>query len=162
MSEKHSPLDQFLVKPIAEFNLAGYDVSFTNSALFMTIAVGMGIMISIMGIMRPKIVPGRSQGFVEMVYEFVSNIVIDNVGQEGKKFVPLIFTTFIFIVLCNLLGMIPTGFTATSHLTVNLAIAGILFIVLIVYGFYRHGLHFLSLFVPSGLPKFFSSVYRNN
>ena len=152
MSEAHSPLTQFEVHPLLPLNLGGYDVSFTNSALMMVVAIALVTLFMFVGSRRRALVPGRWQSANEMLVEFVADITKSNAGKEAMKFFPLIFTVFTFVLFCNLLGMIPTAFTATSHIVVTFALAAVLFIGITLIGFIKHGFHFLSLFLPSGTP----------
>jgi F-type H+-transporting ATPase subunit a len=98
------------------------------------------------------LVPGRWQSMAEMTYEFIAGMLQENVGQAGRKYFPFVFTLFMFILACNLLGMVPYSFTATSHIVVTFAMALVVFIGVTVIGFVRHGVHFLGFFVPSGVP----------
>ncbi|WP_262695904.1 F0F1 ATP synthase subunit A [Kordiimonas aquimaris] len=148
----HSPIDQFKVKPIAEFQLAGIDVSFTNSSLWMVIVLGLVSVFLIGGMRRSSVVPGRWQSMVELAYEFVAGMVRDNVGKEGKSYFPFIFTLFMFVLGSNLAGMIPGSFTVTSHIAVNFAMALFVFLAVTVIGFVKNGAGYLRLFVPSGVP----------
>jgi len=148
----HSPLAQFEVYPLIPFKLGQYDLSFTNSSLMMAIAISCIMLLMIMGLRSRQLVPGRWQGTSEMMVDFVSNIVRDNAGKEGMKYFPLIFTVFMFVLFSNLLGMVPTSFTVTSHIIVTFAMAGLLFIGITMIGFAKHGTHFLSLFLPAGTP----------
>lgn len=150
--EAHSPLAQFDVYPLFPLNLGGYNVSFTNSSLMMTIAVACALLLMTLGVRRRQLVPNRWQSASEMLVEFVSGIVRENAGKEGMQYFPLIFTLFMFILFCNLLGMVPTSFTVTSHIIVTFAVAAILFIGITLIGFAKHGFHFLSLFLPAGTP----------
>ena len=147
-----NPMEQFKVETIQPFVLGGQDVSFTNSSLWMAIAVAAIGVFLFVGTARPQLVPGRWQAAVEYLYDFVRKMLDDNVGPEGRRFAPLIFAVFLFVLVCNLLGMIPWvgAFTPTSHITVTLGLALIVFITVCVVGFARHGLHFFSLFWPSG------------
>lgn len=149
----HSPLAQFEVHTLYQLpQLAGYDISFTNSSLFMVLAI-IGVLLFFgLGSRKRALVPGRWQGMTELTYEFVGGIIKDNVGSEGKRYFPLIFTIFTFVLLCNLLGMIPNSFTVTSHIIVTFAMAAVIFVGVTLIGFMRHGLHFLSLFLPAGTP----------
>jgi F-type H+-transporting ATPase subunit a len=148
----HSPLDQFKIKQIVSIDLFGYDISITNSSLFMMIA-GCAIFCYFAFAFRyKKLVPNRLQLSGELCYNMISDMLQQNVGDSGRKFVPLIFTLFMFILTCNLLGMIPYGFTVTSHISITFAIAMMIFILVTLVGFYLHGLHFFSLFLPSGTP----------
>lgn len=148
----HSPLAQFEIKPIKPLELAGVDVSYTNSALFMTIALALSVLLFVLGMRKKAMVPGRWQSVAEMAYEFVANMVRDNVGQAGRPYFPFIFTCFVFVLLCNLLGMLPYSFTVTSHIAVTFAMALVIFLGVTVIGFIKHGFHYLSLFLPHGTP----------
>lgn len=155
MSEHHSPLDQFKIKPLIDLpQLAGFDIDFTNSALFMLLAVVFSVLFFSFGIRRGALVPGRYQSLVEVYYEFVRNMVRENIGTKGRAFFPFIFTLFTFLLFANLLGMWPLGgFTVTSHVAVTFTLAAIIFFGSTIVGFAKHGLHFLHLFVPAGAPK---------
>jgi len=132
--------------------LFGFDTSFTNSALFMVIAVGLISAFLILSMRGRSLVPTRLQSIAELLYEFVANTVRENVGQEGMKFFPLVFSLFIFVLICNLLGMVPGGFTVTSHIIVTAALALLVIGIVIVYGVATQGTHFLKLFVPDVPP----------
>ena len=149
----HSPLAQFEIHPLFALpSVGGYDVSFTNSSLMMIIAIAGAFIFMMGGISRKAMVPGRWQSMSELAYEFVGSIVKDNTGDGGRKYFPFIFTLFIFVLFCNLLGMIPTSFTVTSHIIVTFALAAVIFVGVTIIGFARHGTHFLSLFLPAGTP----------
>lgn len=144
------PMEQFALKVLKPFAVAGYDVSFTNSSLWMGVAlVGIAIFLFV-GTARPQLVPGRWQAAVEYIYDFVRKMLDENVGPEGRKFAPLIFSIFIFVLACNILGLIPWvgTFTPTSHIAVTLGLAVIVFATVCIVGFARHGFHFFSLFWP--------------
>jgi F-type H+-transporting ATPase subunit a len=98
------------------------------------------------------LVPGRLQSVAEVTYDFVAGMVRDSIGKEGMRFFPFVFALFVFIFACNMLGMIPGAFTVTSHIVVTAALAALVFLTVLVVGFARNGLHFLKLFVPSGVP----------
>ena len=150
MAEQHSPLEQFEIKSIVEVTVGGLDLSFTNSSIFMAIAsLGIGAFM-VMGMKRQALVPGRWQCTVEVAYEFVAGLLRDTVGPEGRKYFPIVFTIFMFILVGNLLGMVPYSFTFTSHIIVTFAMALAVFIGVTVLGVMKHGLHFLALFVPPG------------
>lgn len=145
-----SPMEQFEIKTLHPINAGGYDLSFTNSSLWMLIAlIGVAAFLFI-GTARPQLVPGRAQAAVEYVYDFVRKMLDENVGPEGRRFAPLIFSLFIFVLACNLLGLIPWvgAFTPTSHVAVTLGLAVLVFAIVVIVGFARHGLHFFSLFWP--------------
>jgi F-type H+-transporting ATPase subunit a len=151
-ADSHSPLAQFEVFPLVPLQLAGHDISFTNASLWMMLAIFAASIVMFMGIRQRALVPNRWQSASEMLVEFVSGILRENAGKEGMKYFPLIFTVFMFILFCNLLGMIPTSFTVTSHIIVTFAMAAVLFCGIILIGLAKHGLHFFSLFLPKGTP----------
>ena len=147
-----NPMEQFEVTTIRPLALGGFDVSFTNSALWMVVAIAGIAAFLFVGTARPQLVPGRWQAAVEYLYDFVRKMLDENVGPEGRRFAPLIFSIFIFVLTCFLLGLIPWigAFTPTSHITVTLGLALIVFVTVCIVGFARHGLHFFSLFWPHG------------
>lgn len=148
----HSPMEQFAIKRVAEFKIGGIDASLTNSALWM-IVVGIASTVFLVYAMRQRaMVPGRLQSAAEMLYEFVANLLKETVGSAGRPYFPLIFTLFVFILFCNLFGMLPYSFTVTSHIAVTLSLALLVFILVTVLAFMKHGLHFLGFFVPKGVP----------
>lgn len=148
-----NPLHQFAIERLAEIHIGRFDLSFTNSALAMTAAAVIITGVMVMAGRQASMVPGRLQSAVEMAYEFIANMVEENVGQEGRQYFPFLFTLFMFILLGNLLGMIPYSFTFTSHIVVTFAMAATVFLGVTLIGIVRHGFHFLSLFVPQGVPK---------
>ena len=147
-----SPLHQFEITPIIPIEVAGTNLSFTNSALFMLIASGLVALFLILGMRKSTLVPGRFQSMAELSYEMVAGMVRDNVGDEGRGYFPFVFTLFMFVLFGNLLGLIPGGFTFTSHIAVTFTMAAIIFLAVTVIGIYRHGFHFLRLFFPEGAP----------
>jgi F-type H+-transporting ATPase subunit a len=144
------PMEQFAIKVLHPINAGGYDLSFTNSSLWMAIALAGVAVFLFIGTAKPQLIPGRWQAAVEYVYDFVRKMLDDNVGPEGRKFTPLIFSIFIFVLACNILGLIPWvgSFTPTSHIAVTLGLAIIVFATVCIVGFARHGLRFFSLFWP--------------
>ncbi len=146
------PMAQFAIKRIIPLELFGYDISFTNSSLFMVLALVLISVYLIAAMNARALVPGRIQSTAESTYEFVAGIVRENLGEDGKKFFPWVFTIFIFILTLNMLGMIPGSFTVTSHIIVTFALAAMVWIVATIVGFVRHGTHYLKLFVPDGVP----------
>ena len=128
------------------------DVSLTNSATFMLLTVvAIGVFL-ILGMRRPAMVPGRWQSMVELSYVFIANLVKDTVGTEGRPYFPFIFTVFMFVLVGNLIGMVPYGFTFTSHIIVTFTMAAAIFIGVTVIGFIKHGVHFFGFFLPPGTP----------
>jgi len=146
------PMHQFEIKRILPLEIFGVDASFTNASLFMVLAVITASAFLLMSTSGRSLVPGRLQSVAEMAYEFVANMVRENVGTAGMKYFPFVFSLFIFILACNMLGMIPYTFTVTSHIIVTFALAAVVFIGVTIIGFARHGIGFLKFFVPSGVP----------
>lgn len=152
-----NPMQQFEIERIgAPIIVAGQDLSFTNSALWMLIAMLSVAAFLFIGTARTQLVPGRAQAAVEYLYEFITSMVRENVGREGLRYAPLIFALFVFVLACNLLGMVPFvhSFTPTSHIAVTFGLAAIVFALVLIVGFAKHGLHFFSLFLPEGTPLF--------
>jgi F-type H+-transporting ATPase subunit a len=152
VAEQHSPLEQFEIKRLIPANIGGLDVSFTNSALFMAIAAAMIALLMVYSMRGRAIVPGRLQSVAELAYEFIANMLQENVGSAGRRYFPFVFTLFMFILFSNMLGMVPYSFTVTSHIIVTFALAIVVFIGVTVIGFTRHGVGFLRFFVPEGVP----------
>ncbi len=149
---KNDPIHQFQITDLLPLEVGGYNVSFTNSALFMVLTVLLSSAFLIMSTSGRGLIPTRLQSISEMTYEFVANMLRDSAGSEGMKFFPLVFSLFVFILIGNLFGMFPYFFTITSHIIVTAALALLVIGIVIVYGFWKHGLGFLKLFVPSGVP----------
>ena len=147
-----NPMHQFEIKRLIDLELFGVDASFTNSALFMVIAAALITLFTIYAMRRRALVPTRTQSVAELSYEFVANMVRDNVGTDGMKYFPFIFTLFMFVLALNMLGMLPYSFTVTSHIIVTFALAAFVFLGVTAIGFIKHGVKFLKFFVPSGVP----------
>ena len=152
------PMHQFQIDSLAG-DLAGNPFAFTNSALWMMIVLG-AILLFMVGGMKRQLVPTRWQLAVEGITNFVLSIIDTSIGPEGRKYVPWVFTVFIFILFANLMGMMPFGvipgihpFTVTSHFSITGVLAVISFSIVLIVGFWRHGFHFFSLFIPHGTPK---------
>lgn len=147
------PIHQFQIVnlfPIAK--VGSTEIVFTNSALFMTIAVA-GITAFLLGTTTSRaLVPGRMQSMAELTYEFVANTIRSTAGSEGMRFFPFVFTLFMFILVVNMIGLIPYAFTVTTHIIITATLALSVFLTVIVYGFWKNGLHFFNLFVPKGIP----------
>lgn len=147
------PISQFEIKKLVTLgHIGGHEIAFTNSALYMFLAVAGTALLMIGATRRREIVPGRAQSIAELSYEFVADTLRSSAGKEGMKFFPLVFSLFTFILFANLIGMIPGTFTSTSHIVITAALAMIVFLTVLIYGFYKHGAKFLKLFVPSGIP----------
>ena len=149
----HSPVEQFTIKVLFALNLFGFDVSFTNSSLFMVFTVLASIAFLGLAIRPAALIPGRMQGLAEMLYEFIADMVRSNVGSEGRPYFSFIFTLFMFVLFSNLLGLIPYSYTTTSQIVVTFAMAVAIFIGVTAIALMKHGFHFFSFFVPSGAPK---------
>jgi len=147
-----SPLSQFEIKRWVPIEIGDVDVSLTNSAAFMMLTVfAIGVFL-ILGMRRPAIVPGRWQSMVELSYVFIANLVKDTVGTEGRPYFPFIFTVFMFVLVGNLIGMVPYGFTFTSHIIVTFTMAMVVFLGVTVIALIKHKMHFFTFFMPPGVP----------
>jgi F-type H+-transporting ATPase subunit a len=146
------PLHQFVVTKIIPLQIGGIDLSFTNSSLWMMIAVVVSTTLLSISMKPAALVPGRAQVLAEMVYEFVANMIRENIGPAGRQYFPLIFTMFMMVLMGNMLGLLPYSFTFTSQLIVTGALALFIFLMVMVLGIVRHGTHFFSLFLPPGVP----------
>ena len=147
----HSPLQVFKIEPIIPIHIGRYDISFTNSSLWMVIALLAATLFLVAGMQRRALVPGRLQSMAEMSYEFIANLLRDTVGSEGKRYFPIVFTIFMFVLFGNLLGMVPYGYTFTSQIIVTFALAISVFIGVTILGIVKHGLRFATFFVPPGV-----------
>ena len=155
---KLDPMHQFTIEPLIPLHIGGVDVSFTNSSVWMLITLALIFLFVLLG-MKRELVPGRFQMAVEGLTSFVDNMVQVNLGPEGKPYFPLIFSLFTFILVSNLLGLLPIAiipglhpFTTTSHFSITGVLAVLSFSTVLIVGFWRHGLRFFSLFVPHGTP----------
>jgi F-type H+-transporting ATPase subunit a len=147
------PIHQFEIKNFFVLTrIGGHEIAFTNSALYMILALVVICALMIGATTSRALVPGRMQSIAEISYEFVANTLKQSAGTEGMKFFPLVFTLFMFILAVNMLGMIPYTFTVTSHIIITVSLALLVFLTVIIYGFKKNGLHFFKLFVPSGIP----------
>jgi F-type H+-transporting ATPase subunit a len=146
------PMHQFEIKRLIKLDIFGIDASFTNSSLWMVIGVAVITALTVWGMSGRALVPGRLQSVAELAYEFVANMVRENVGTAGQAYFPFIFTLFMFVLASNMLGMVPYSFTVTSHIIVTFALAIFVFLGVTIIGFVKHGAGFLKFFVPSGVP----------
>ena len=152
VAEGHSPLAQFEIKTLVPIEIAGVDASFTNSSLFMVLTVITISLFLIGGMRKGALVPGRWQSMAELSYVFIANMIKDTVGSEGRPYFPFIFTIFMFVLVGNLWGMMPYSFTFTSHIAVTFAMAFFIFVGVTLIAIAKHKLHFLSFFMPPGVP----------
>ena len=156
---KHNPLAQFEVHKIFDLQIAGIDISFTNSALYMVLATLAVISFMLLATRKKSLIPSKLQVVAESVYSFVKDIADNTIGHEGKKFFPLIFSLLTFILLCNALGLTPYSFTATSQIAVTLSLATISFITVLIFAIYKKGfIGFFKMFLPSGVPSWMAPV----
>src|ERR1700712_5203762 len=147
------PIHQFQITKLFSLgHIGGQEIAFTNSSAYMFVAVAV-ISVLMLGTGR-QLIPGRLQSVAEISYEFVANTIRSTAGAEGMKFFPLIFSLFMFVAVSNMIGIIPYNFTIASHLIVTAALAFLVFFTVLIYGFYKNGLKFFKLFVPSGIPIF--------
>jgi len=151
-ADKVDPIHQFQIHPIIPLHIGGYDVSFTNSSLFMVITIVLASAFLYWSTASRALIPGRLQSVSEMAYEFVGNMLRDAAGKQGMQFFPLVFSLFMFVLVANLIGLFPYFFTVTSHIIVTFTLAILVIGTVVVYGFAKHGLGFLKLFVPHGVP----------
>ena len=146
------PIHQFSIHPVVSIQVAGHDVSLTNSGLYMLLAVALACLLVAIGARGGPGVPGRMQALAEMAYEFVAGMVRSAAGEAGMRFFPLVFCIFFFIVICNLIGIIPYSFTVTSQIIITAAFALLVFFTVVIVGIKDHGLHFFKVFVPPDVP----------
>jgi F-type H+-transporting ATPase subunit a len=151
-ADKVDPIHQFHINPIVPIHVGGYDLSFTNSSLFMVVVVVLTGGFLYFSTAGRALVPSRLQSISEMSYEFVASMLRDAAGTHGMKFFPFVFSLFMFVMVANLIGLFPYFFTVTSHIIVTFALAMLVIGTVVIYGFAKHGFGFLKLFVPSGVP----------
>ena len=148
------PIHQFEIHRIIPINIFGWDVSFTNSSMFMLVAVLLTALFFYAAMHSRSLVPTRLQSVAEIAVEFVRNMLRESMGEDGMQFFPFVFSLFIFIFVANMLGMIPGAFSVTSHIVITAALAVLVFLTVLIVGFTKNGLGFLKLFVPPGVPMF--------
>ena len=140
------PIHQFEISKIAPIQIGGVDISFTNSSLFMVFAISAVFLLFTLGLSKKSIIPNRMQMLSEMSYNFIANMLRDQVGDQGRAYFPFIFSLFLFIFFCNFIGLIPYTFTVTSHLIVTFAFAALIFLAVTIIGFIKNGLGYLRIF----------------
>ncbi len=148
----YDPIHQFRIESLIPIQIGGLNLSFTNSALYMTLTVIAASAFLILSTRGRGLVPTRWQSAAELTYEFMAQTLRDSAGSEGMKFFPFVFTVFMFVLVGNLWGMFPYFFTITAHIIITGALAIVVILMVVIVGFMRHKLHFLKLFVPSGVP----------
>jgi F-type H+-transporting ATPase subunit a len=154
----HGPMEQFEIKKIIDLDLLGHDISFTNSSLMMVIAFAIIVGYMLYAMRARALVPTRIQSTAEVVYEYIAGMVKENIGPEGMTFFPWVFTIFIFILVLNIFGLIPGNFAVTSHIIVTFALAAMVWLVATGVGFWTHGVGYLKLFAPSGVPMWLMPI----
>lgn len=159
MAEATNPIKQFEIHAVAPFSIGDLNLSFTNSSYFMLASAVLVSGLLWASMTKRALVPGRAQSVAELLYEFVAGMIRSTAGDKGLKFFPFVFTLFSFILMGNLLGMLPYfpapgfhGFTFTSHIIVTFAMALLVMAIVVGYGVFKHGLKFFSLFFPAGVP----------
>ncbi|MGH7037488.1 MAG: F0F1 ATP synthase subunit A [Stellaceae bacterium] len=152
MAAEHSPLAQFTIQPIVPLHIGAVDISYTNAALMMTIVVVLVTALLLIATLRPRLVPGRLQSLAELSYEFTAGMVGDNLGEEGRKFFPFVFSLFMFLLLGNTISLIPFSYSFTAQFIVTAALALFVFAMVTIVAFVKHGFHFFSFFFPEGTP----------
>ena len=150
--EKHSPLDQFEINPMVNFELGGVNLAFTNSSVSMVITVLFITLFLTLTVNPRSIVPSRMQLISELCYNFIAQLLNDTVGDQGKRYFPFVFSIFMFVLIGNMVGMIPYQFTFTSHIIVTFALATVVFIGVTILGFVNHGIRFFTFFYIPGVP----------
>jgi F-type H+-transporting ATPase subunit a len=147
------PIEQFHIEKLFTIgHIGNQEIAFTNSSAYMFGSVALISLLMIGGMAGRRLVPGRIQSVAELSYEFVANAIRSQAGTEGMKFFPLVFSIFMLLAVSNIVGIIPYAFTISSHIIVTAALAFLVFFTVLVYGFYKNGLKFFKLFVPSGVP----------
>ena len=154
MAEENAldPIHQFAITPIYKLDFLGLDASFTNASLFMVIVALAAALLMLAGTLPRSLVPGRLQSLAEMAYQFVASTVHIAGGHDGMRFFPFVFTLFLYVLFCNLIGLVPYTFSITSQIDVTATLAVLVIGIVIVYGFLHNGTHFLKLFLPSDVP----------
>ena len=148
-----NPMHQFHVYRIGpEIKFGDYALSFTNASLFMLISAAVILIFLFLSSKKKSIIPNKIQLISELTYQFVSKMISDTAGSKAKPYFPFIFTLFMFVLFCNMIGMLPYAFTVTSHIIVTFILASIIFVGVTIIGFIKHGIGYLKLFVPSGVP----------
>ena len=150
--EKHSPLEQFEIIPFVHMKAGGFDLSFTNSSLSMIITVAVITLFLTLTVNTRSIIPSRLQLISELMYTFIAQLLSDTVGDNGRRYFPFVFSLFMFVLIGNMVGMVPYQFTFTSHIIVTFALASVVFIGVTILGFINHGIRFFTFFYIAGVP----------
>ncbi len=153
-----NPIKQFVIENKVDLSIGGIDVSFTNSALWMAIGFVVSVTFLMIASSKKSMVPGRIQILGEMLYMFIADMVRNTIGPKGTRYFPFVFTLFVFVLMGNMLGLMPYSFTYTSHLAVTGGLALLIFAMVIIFGLFNHGFKFFTLFAPPGVPWFIYPV----
>ena len=149
------PIHQFQIQNILPITtIGGTQIHLTNSAVYMLVSVAITVILLLGTTTGRRLVPTRMQSLGELSYEFVANTIRSTAGEQGMRFFPFVFSLFMFILVSNMIGLIPYTFTVSSHLIVTAALSLLVFFTVLIYGFYKNGLHFFNLFVPKGIPVY--------
>lgn len=156
----NNPMHQFEIHKIYDLQLLGFDISITNSTVFMLIATALIMVVLSMGVFKNYQLrtPSKTEVISEQAFNFVANLVDENCGIEARKYLPFVMSFFMLIAMGNLLGMVPYTFTFTSHIIVTFAMAALVFVVITIIGFMHHGLGYLKIFLPDGAPLFLAPI----
>lgn len=152
------PIEQFEIKKIVEVNIGGLDLSFTNASAHAVLTVAIATSFLLLATSKRLVIPGRWQSSVELLYEFCAKALRDNAGEYGMRFFPFVFTLFMFVLTANMIGMFPYAFTVTAQIIVTFGLAAMVFLTVTLYGIYKHGLCFLRLFKPAGIPAILAPI----
>jgi F-type H+-transporting ATPase subunit a len=153
MAAAANPIEQFEIHEyFPVIKIAGHQIAFTNSAIYMLLAVALTAALMLGSTGGRRLVPTRMQSVAELSYEFIADMIRSAAGEHGLKFFPLVFSLFMFVLFSNLVGLIPYTFSVTSQIVITASLALLVFFTVIIHGFWQHGLHFLKLFAPSGIP----------
>jgi F-type H+-transporting ATPase subunit a len=149
------PIHQFQIHDLVPLGKIGSTtIAFTNSAFYMALAVVLTAALMLGATAGRQLVPGRMQSIAEIAYEFIADTIRATIGEGGMGFFPLVFSLFMFILISNVVGLVPYNFTVASHIIITAALALLVFFTVVIYGFWKNGLHFLNLFVPKGAPVY--------
>ncbi len=153
MAAAANPIEQFEIHEyFPVIKIAGHQIAFTDSAIFMLLALALTAALMLGATAGRRLIPTRLQSVAELLYEFVAGMIRSTAGEQGLKFFPLVFSIFMFVLITNLIGLVPLSFSVTSQIIVTASLALLVFFTVIIHGFWQHGLHFLKLFAPSGVP----------
>ncbi|MFK8039989.1 MAG: F0F1 ATP synthase subunit A [Rickettsiaceae bacterium] len=152
MNQDHHILSEFSLHTIIPFNLFGYNLDITNSTVFMFLAAFVAFVFFAFAFHKKSLIPSRVQLCAEIIHNMIIDMLDNNVGKEGQKFAPLIFSTFIFVLLCNLIGNMPYAFMVTAHVITTFSVAIVLYVAFTIFALYKRGIKFFALFLPHGTP----------